>query len=56
MHVLLQDIFSKYGQCCEKFNPLVCFTYALPDHRQQHPDEFCYIYTELDEIMIMINK
>ena len=25
------------------------FTHALPGHRQQHPDEFCHIFTELDE-------
>ena len=46
--------FSKTGQLCEKFNPVACFTHALPDHRQQHPDEFCHIFTEIDEIMIMI--
>ena len=33
---------------------MACFTHALPDHRQQHPDEFCHIFTEIDEIVIMI--
>ena len=42
--------FSKTGQLCEKFNPLVCFTHALPNHRQQHPDGFRHMFTELDEI------
>ena len=46
--------FSKTDQLCEKFNPVACFTHALPDHRQQHPDEFCHIFTEIDEIVIMI--
>ena len=46
--------FNKTGQLCEKFNPVACFTHALPDHRQQHPNEFSHIFTEIDEIMIMI--
>ena len=32
--------FSKTDKLCEKFNPVACFTHALPDHRQQHPNEF----------------
>ena len=31
---------SKTDKLCEKFNPVACFTHALPDHRQQHPNEF----------------
>ena len=32
--------FSKTDKLCEKFNPVACFTHALPDHRHQHPNEF----------------
>ena len=48
--------FSKTGQLCEKFNPLIFFTHALPDLRQQHPDGFSHMFTELDEIMNIMNK
>ena len=54
VYFLPKIIFVKLISSMKKNNPVACFTHALPDHRQQHPDEFCHIFTEIDEIVIMI--
>ena len=57
VYLLPQNILLKLVSS-EKYNPVAWFTHALPDHRQQHPDEFCHLFTEPDEIVMMmkINK